>query len=188
MESGSLYADASARVGRVKTDFSSRDFDGANGARTKYDSTSNYYGAHAGLGYLLKLDGQSTLDLSARYLWTRQASDSVRLSSGDPLKFARADSSRTRLGARFAWAATERITPYVGAYYDHEFDGKAKGSTTDGLRIDSPSLKGDTGIAEIGFSMQPAKGSPLSLEAGIQGFTGKREGVMGGVVARNTFF
>jgi len=183
---GEAYADASLRIGRASTDFSSHDLVDMYGQGARYDTASAYYGAHVGGGYRWQFDARTSLDLSARYLWTRMGSDSLHLNTGDPIEFNRTDSSRARVGGRLAWAASETLTPYVGAYYEHEFDGKAKG-TAYGLAIDSPSIKGDTGIAEIGFSLQPTKSSPLWLEVGIQGYGGKREGVTGGVQARYTF-
>ncbi|MDR2696616.1 MAG: hypothetical protein LBC79_09605 [Deltaproteobacteria bacterium] len=65
------------------------------------------------------------LDLYAKYFWTRQEGDFVRLSTGDPVSFKGADSSRLRGGARFSYAINEYVSPYIGAPYEHEFDGKA---------------------------------------------------------------
>ena len=64
------------------------------------------------------------------------------------------DSRRWRSGGRFSYAVNEFITPYVGAYYDHEFDGKARGSTY-GYSIDAPDLTGGTGSGELGISIRP---------------------------------
>ena len=48
-----------------------------------------------------------------------------------------------------------------------------------GKRIASPTLKGSTGMGEIGLSFRPVKDSGLSLDLGLQGYTGVREGVSG---------
>ena len=72
----------------------------------------------------------------------------------------------------------ERFSPYIGAYWEHEFDGKAK-STVNGNRIDAPTLKGSTGMGELGLSFKPVTDSGFSLDLGVQGYTGVREGVSG---------
>ena len=117
------------------------------------------------------------LDLSGKLLWTRQEGDSVTM-HGDQLRFKDSDSLRTRLGGRFNYAVTEKFTPYAGAYWEHEFDGKAR-STVNGNRIDAPTLQGDTGVGELGVSFKPAANSAFSMDLGMQGYTGMREGVSG---------
>jgi outer membrane autotransporter protein len=154
--------------------------------KASYDSKSTYYGAHIGAGYLWKVMDRGEVDLSAKYLWTQMGSDSVRLNTGDPVKFYVADSHRVRVGGRFTYAAAETVSPYGGVYYDYEFDGKVKGSTY-GFGIDAPSLKGGTGIAEIGLSIQPSQSKPLFVDIGIQGYVGTREGVTGTAQLRYQF-
>ncbi len=73
-----FYAEASARVGRVDTDFNSGDFRNAfSGTSANYDAGSAYYGAHAGIGYVFRATSKLNLDLFTKYLWTRQNSDDV---------------------------------------------------------------------------------------------------------------
>ncbi|MCL2020511.1 MAG: autotransporter-associated beta strand repeat-containing protein, partial [Betaproteobacteria bacterium] len=86
-----MYAEASLRAGRVKNDFRSSDILNSDSDTTKYDSGSAYYGAHAGLGYVWNMNEKASLDMSTRYIWTHQASDSVTI-SGDRIKFKDADS------------------------------------------------------------------------------------------------
>ncbi|MDR0528531.1 MAG: autotransporter-associated beta strand repeat-containing protein [Zoogloeaceae bacterium] len=74
----------------------------------------------------------------------------------------------------------------AGLAWEHEFDGKAK-AKTNGYNIDAPKLKGDTGAAELGLVLKPAAASPLSLELGVQGYAGRREGVAGSVRMRYEF-
>lgn len=177
-----LYVDASARMGRAKADFNSDDIK-YNGREADFDSASLYYGLHGGLGYVWNITEAAGLDLSAKLLWTRQESDSVSV-HGDRVRFKDADSLRTRLGGRFTYAVTEQFTPYAGAYWEHEFDGKVRG-TVNGNGIDAPELKGDTGVGELGLSFRPFAGTGsgaaggLSLDLAVQGYTGVREGVSG---------
>lgn len=171
-----LYFDASARLGRAKMDFDTDDIK-YNGSDADFDSASLYYGLHGGIGYIWNITDAASLDLSAKLLWTRQESDSVSV-HGDRVRFKDADSLRTRLGGRFAYAVSEHFTPYVGAYWEHEYDSKAR-STVNGNSIDAPDLKGDTGMGELGISFKPVADSGLSLDLAVQGYTGKREGVTG---------
>jgi hypothetical protein len=40
-------------------------------------------------------------------------------------------------------------------------------------------VKGGAGIGEIGFSLKPSATSGFSMDLGVRGYTGKREGVSG---------
>ncbi|MDR1994802.1 autotransporter outer membrane beta-barrel domain-containing protein [Azonexus sp.] len=181
---GNAYTEGSLRIGHVDTDFDTADLGGSG--KVKYDSGSTYYGLHLGAGYLWKVRDNATVDLSAKYMWTRMGSDSVTLNTGDPVKFKAAGSHRIRAGGRFTFEATEVVSPYFGAYYDYEFDGKARGSSY-GFGIDAPSLKGGTGIGEFGLTIKPCKSRPLYLDLGIQGYLGTREGVTGSFQLRYQF-
>ena len=174
---GGIYGEASFRAGRVNTDFNSKDILNSEGDITTYDSGSAYYGAHLGLGYAWKVTDKSSLDFSTRYIWTHQASDSVTI-SGDKINFENADSQRWRSGVRFSHVVNKLITPYAGAYYEHEFNGKVRATINDDS-IDAPKLEGSTGIGEIGLTLKPSKDLPLSFDLGVQGYVGKREGVTG---------
>ena len=179
---GAIYAEASFRAGWAETDFSSADLrDGITGEKADYDSGAAYYGAHLGLGYLWNITDAARLDLYTKYFWTHQDGDSVTVAD-DPVRFKSSDSHRWRGGARFSHTlGTDcglTVTPYIGAAYEHEFDGEAKAAAY-GHAIDAPDLEGGTGIGELGLSFSPSAGSGLSLDLGVQGYTGVREGVTG---------
>ncbi|MDR1035504.1 MAG: autotransporter outer membrane beta-barrel domain-containing protein [Deltaproteobacteria bacterium] len=174
---GGVYADASVRAGQTRTSFSSTDLRNPSGQKAEYDTDSAYMGAHIGLGYVAHLSDRTTLDLSARYIWTRQGADSVKV-LGDTVSFDPVNSRRLRGGARISFAASERVSPYFGAYYEHELDGKAR-AFDNGFAIDVPDLKGGTGVGELGMAVTPAAGSGLSLDLGVQGYAGIRQGITG---------
>ncbi|MDR1646794.1 MAG: autotransporter domain-containing protein [Zoogloeaceae bacterium] len=177
-DKGHLYAEASLRAGRVELDFRTRYQVEGFDVRPAYDSRSGYASAHAGLGYVLNLNERSTIKLYGQVLWSRQGADTVRLSSGEPVKFQAVDSQRTRLGARWNQRVSENGNLYLGAAWEHEYDGKAKASLH-GYRLDTPKLKGDTEMLEAGFTLNPTAEKALTLELGIQGYTGRREGMTG---------
>lgn len=102
------------------------------------------------------------------------------------MRFEASDSQRWRSGARFSYAVTDQFTPYVGAGYEYEFDGESR-ATTYSRGIDAPSLKGGTGIGELGVSFRPMAGSGFSLDLGAQGYTGVREGVTGNFLVKYEF-
>jgi hypothetical protein len=77
-------------------------------------------------------------------------------------------------------------TTLDGDKHQHEFDGRAK-ATTYGYAIDAPSLRGDTGIGELGLILKPSKNLPLSFDLSVQGYVGKRDGVTGSLQVRFEF-
>ncbi|MDR1228855.1 MAG: autotransporter-associated beta strand repeat-containing protein [Azoarcus sp.] len=182
--SGHFHGEATARAGTVKTDFSSADLRSSHGVAANYETDGAYYGVHLGAGYALKLSDRTALDLYGKYLWSRQKGDSLTLNTGDPIVFDDVDSRRLRVGGRLDWNATETLSPYVALAYEHEFDGKAR-ATTYGHAIDAPELKGGTGIGEIGLSFRPGKAA--TLEAGVQGYAGKRDGATGSLKLKIAF-
>ena len=173
---GSIYTEASFRAGYANTDFKSNTVH-TSGNRTSYDSGSLYFGAHAGAGYIWNINKKASLDLSLKYIWLHMNSDSVRI-SGEEIKFKSADSQRWRTGGKLSYAVNRYITPYAGAYFDYEVGGKAK-ATVNGNKIDAPELRGGTGQGELGLVLTPAPNLPLSLDLGVQGYVGTREGVTG---------
>ncbi|MDR2366262.1 MAG: autotransporter outer membrane beta-barrel domain-containing protein, partial [Zoogloeaceae bacterium] len=172
-----FYLDGTLRLGKVDNDFRSAQI---NGALTAYDTSSRYHGAHAGAGKIWQL-GDNSLDVSAQYLWTRQKGDKVRLKgvAAMELDFDAVDSRRLRLAARYNHALSQTLVGYVGTAWEKEFDGKAK-ATLNGRKLLTPELKGDSGLVELGLSTAPFAKTPLSIDVGVQGYWGQREGVTGG--------
>jgi hypothetical protein len=172
---GHLYAEATARAGLIDLDFT------ADADRSR----SDYASAHVGLGYVVKLDEYSALNLYGRYLWSRQGSDTVRRPSGGDMKFEAVESRRTRLGLRWSSRNASRTGElYFGAAWEREHDGKSKAIFSDD-QLTTPKLKGNTTLVEAGFIFNPVK--PLTLEFGVQGHTGRREGVTGCVKVEYRF-
>ena len=178
-EAGHFYSEASFRAGKAESEFSSRDLQVA-----KYKTDGGYYGLHLGAGYIWKLSEAARLDVHGKYLWSRQDGDSVTLSTSAPVKFDDVDSHRLRIGARLDWKANEQVRPYVGLAYEHEFDGEAK-ATAYGHAIEAPDLKGGTGIGELGLNFQ--FGERATLDFGVQGYAGKRDGVTGSLKLKIAF-
>lgn len=181
-----LYLDGSARIGKTKTDFTGKNFYNTDGERAHYNSKVTYVSAHAGLGYILPVNELTKLDLSAKYLWTRQGSDSVNI-GGDPINFDSENSHRTRLMAKVLRQVTPQLNISGALGYEYEFDGKARATAYRIYQIDEPSLKGGTGIGEIGLEYKPQTNQRLSLEAKLTGYVGQRDGI-GGLFRMNYRF
>ncbi|MGB6243148.1 MAG: autotransporter outer membrane beta-barrel domain-containing protein [Castellaniella sp.] len=170
------YIEGSLRAGQMASDWDSGDMIGSD-EDASYDTSALYYGAHLGAGYILPLSDETSLDAHVKGFWTHQNGDSVMIAD-DPYDFKATDSFRTRLGLRLNHTLTEQITGYVGAAWEHEFDGQAR-ATAHGMDTPSPSLKGDTGVFEIGFDIKPKTDGPLTMGLSMQTYTGVREGFGG---------
>ena len=181
-----LYAEASFRAGHLDTDFDTDDLLGEFGEGSDYDSGADYYGLHGGVGYVMNFDERNSVDVYGRYFWTKVDSETVDVGR-DRLHFDEADSSRLRIGTRYTMIYNQQLKPYVGIAYDHEFDGEVAARAY-GLKLDKPSLEGDTGIVEAGISMKPVSTiDALSVDVTGQGFIGRREGGGGGLKIKYQF-
>ncbi|HCB94072.1 MAG TPA: autotransporter domain-containing protein [Selenomonas sp.] len=176
-DNGGMYYEGSLRAGRTKADYTSRDFTGYEGTAIGYDTSSNYWGAHLGLGKAFRLAGDNELDVSLKYFYSRTGSDSARLTTGETYHFSTVNSQRLRLGARLTHSFNECSKGYIGAYYEREFDGDARASVA-GYSTATPSLKGNRGIFEIGWLHQP-KNSNLTLNLGVTAACGNQRGIAG---------
>ncbi|MDR1036655.1 MAG: autotransporter outer membrane beta-barrel domain-containing protein [Deltaproteobacteria bacterium] len=182
-----IYAEASARTGRQETEFSTGDIL-YNGSRAAFRTSGSYLGLHGGIGRKWRPggpEGAFTLDLGARVIWTRQegAEFSVNV---DRVLLEDADSLRVRAGARLTYDAGTIVSPYVGAYFEREFDGDARASVN-GIPLDTPSLRGNTGMLELGLLLRPSTDWPLSIDLGARGYAGKRKGFSGTLTVRLDF-
>lgn len=180
-----LALEASFRAGRLDTDYHSGDLtDGANNA-SSYNLSSPYYGGHAGVAYTRSLSRTVSMSSYGRFLWTRQDGDHAVI-SGDNIRFRAMDSHRLQGGARFHYTATEAIRPYAGAAYEWECSGASR-ATAYGQDIAAPTLRGGTGMAELGVVFQPVRGKSMFIDLGVKGYVGKREGVAGNIQFRADF-
>jgi hypothetical protein len=113
----------------------------------------------------------SSLDFLARYFWTRQNGETVSLATGEEITFRHDDSHRLRAGTRYTRDHNEHLSWYAGASLDYEFDGRVRASAQargHGFELDSPSLRGGTGVGEIGLISRPTKDNRFTLECGVQ--------------------
>lgn len=168
-----LYYEGSLRAGRMSTDYKS-----AVAGGIKYDSDATYYAAHLGMGKVVQLNDKDTIDYYAKLFYTRQQGDKVTVGTGATYDFDATTSLRTRLGARYTHQLSEKNAFYAGLAWQHEFDGESNAIVATALGSASapaPSMKGDTGIMELGWRVNNYDKFELGL--GVNGSVGKQKGV-----------
>ena len=168
-----LYYEGSLRAGRMSTDYQS-----AVAGGIKYDSDATYYAAHLGMGKVVQLNDKDTLDYYGKLFYTRQQGDKVTVGSGATYDFDATTSLRTRLGARYTHQLSEKNAFYAGLAWQHEFDGESNAivaTTLGSASAPAPSMKGDTGIMELGWRVNNSDKFELGL--GVNGSIGKQKGV-----------
>ena len=173
-QNSGLYVEGSLRAGRVSSDYTGSD----DAAELSYDNESTYFAGHVGVGQEWKLAGGDKIEGYAKYFYSHQAGDTVKLRSGGILEFGDVDSHRLRVGARYTHAVGGGSELYAGLAYEHEFGGDAT-ATYQGYSTPSPSLGGGTGILELGYRFAPKDGR-VSYGVNLMGMTGQREGIAGG--------
>ena len=166
-----FYYEGSVRYGKVTSDYSSSNV--LAGKDVSYDNSAKYWGAHVGVGKLQKLGGDNAIDLYGKLFYTNQGSSSVNI-NGDTLDFSSVKSKRSRIGFRYIHGTSKVRSVYAGLAWQYEFDGAAY-ATANGLSTPSPSVKGSSGMLELGVLIAP-KASPVSFDLGVSGWTGKQKG------------
>ena len=73
-----------------------------------------------------------------------------------------------------------------GVAWEYEFDGAADMAVA-GADLAAPSLKGSSGIVEMGIRLKPSKTDKITLDLGAQGHFGKRRGFSGGLQINYSF-
>ena len=126
------------------------------------------------------------LDLYGQYIWTKVEGADVELNIGDMYEFDDMNSNRLRLGATYSYTGHHMFSPYIGAAWEHEFNGKSEAAFY-GIDVKAPSFRGDTFRGELGIKTTESKDMPVTLNLGVTGFTGVRNGVSGNFYFRYDF-
>ncbi len=175
---GHFYLEGSAHMGTLHNEYDSNSLADNYGSVARFDMDSPYYSLHGGLGYVWNFAEGHNLDVYGRYFWTRVQGSDETLTTGDKFEFDDMDSSRVRLGARYAYNGNELFRPYVGIAWEHEFAGSCD-SRTFGHDVAAPSFEGSSGMGELGIAMKPTEALPLSFNLGVQGYVGRKQGIAG---------
>jgi hypothetical protein len=142
-----------------------------------------------GVGTIWEIPDVASLDLYGKYLFTHRRGDKLDIDTGNPtptpIEFDAVESKRLRVGGRYTWML-ERVQPYVGYSWEHEYDSETKARSY-GKSIEAPSLKGDTRTVEFGMTLRTTPTAPLSIDLNLQRHTGKREGTSGSIQIKYRF-
>lgn len=177
------YIQAGVRAGNLKNSLGDAVADGF-GTVGGYSIDSFYYGTLLGVGKIIQLNETDNIDVYGKYFYTHHDGESVNI-LGDDVNFDSAESNRVRLGARYNKTLSEKLSGYYGLAWDYEFSGDAD-TYIAGFDVDNESLKGSTVVIEAGLHYAPDN-SPWSIDLGLQGYAGQREGFSGNVQATYTF-
>lgn len=179
-----VYTEASVRAGLAKNEVSNALVE-TSGKTHGFKTENTYYGAHVGIGKLIKLEKGKSWDIYGKYFYTHHEGDSVTIAN-DSFDFDAIDSSKLRLGVRFSEQQGDKLTSYYGLAWEYEFSGDA-GGTANHYAMYTPSLEGSTVIGEVGFRYTPGKASPWYFDANVRGYAGMQEGISGSVQAVYSF-
>ena len=169
------YAEVGVRAGMLKNSLGNAVADGY-GVQGGYDEETSYYGAHLGVGHIFAVDENSNVDVYGKYFYNHHESEDLNI-LGDEVRFDSADSNRLRLGLRYNQNDGNAFSHYYGLAWDYEFSGDAN-VTAAGFDTGNPSLKGSTAVIEAGIHYAPDN-SPWSIDLGLQGYGGQRDGFSG---------
>ena len=169
-----FWYEGSLRAGHMKSDYRGN----LNLANVTYDTSSNYFAAHLGIGKVNKVSEKGSLDLYTKLFYAHQGSSGADLSTGQHFEFGAVDSVRWRVGGKYSHQVSKTGVMYAGLAYEYEFKGDATASYQ-GMSTPSPSIKGSSGLLELGYRMKPGAKSPITLDFGLNLWAGKKRGIVG---------
>jgi hypothetical protein len=169
-----FYAEGLVRIGQLHNKYGAV----IDSESSRYTTNSFYVSGHVGVGYVFDLSEKNSLDVYTKYLVTRLGSDSAQLggtsSASLHINATTTQASRTGVRLRTNWTKTVQTT--LGAAYQRNFDGKVK-TSIEGVNLDVPMYKGNTGIGEVGVKFVPSEVSPWTVNMNFKGYVGERRGV-----------
>lgn len=177
-----LWYEGSLRGGHMKSDYRGN----LNRLDVTYDTSNNYFAAHMGIGKVNKVSEKGSLDIYTKLFYAYQGSAGADLSTGEHFDFGSVNSVRWRVGGKYTHQVSKTGSMYAGLAYEYEFKGSAT-ATYLGMNTPSPSIKGGSGLLELGYRMKPGAKSPMTLDFGLNLWTGKRRGI-GGVLSASWKF
>lgn len=170
-----FYFDGSLRLGKLETQMDNA-VRSSQGKLLGYETRSDYFGAHLGLGKNLLKTDQYELDLYSRFYFTKINDDKLSL-GGDDFYFDDVTSQRFKIGSQIR-------SPMFGFYadiaYEYEFDGDANMTVAD-FSAPCESLQGGTFLGSLGFNHNFAN-TPLWLDLKLSGFSGEHNGIGGKIL------
>lgn len=177
LSDGKFY-EGSIRAGRIKTDFESNSFGIRKNVYETFKTNSPYIGAHIGVGREIQHSKKEIVTYSLKFLYSHTGAENMTLSTGENYHLSSVNSYRIKLGIQEEYEPNNIHNFYLGAGLEYEFNGKAYGEHG-GLRTDTPSTKGLSGIFEFGWIIKPRGDEKFSLDLSGVGSVGKNRGLTG---------
>ena len=177
-QNNGMWFEGSLQGGRAKSDYSGVIYSGTN---SEYDVSSTYWAGHFGVGKNIQLKENETINPYLRYFWSHQAGSNATLKNngraGESYEFSSVSSQRIRLGFQYTNRNAADGEFYAGLALEYEFDGSANASYQ-GYSTLRPSLKGSSGMLELGYRFAPKDGN-VTYDFSLAGWQGKRRGLSG---------
>jgi outer membrane receptor protein involved in Fe transport len=174
------HAELSLRLGRLRNEFNATGQAQGTSDRLRdasFDTTSTYFGGHAGLGYAFDYRPNLVMDVYGQAYWTHVGpAHTAGAVSGKLIRFDASDTVNLRAGVRYTYTGLEGLSIYAGAAYDrgvsgNKVDGQAYGQQIG--RLGQPSSEGGSGIFEGGVTWRPSPGSGFTLDLSGRAYTGQ---------------
>lgn len=177
--SNGKFYEGSVRGGRVKLDYDTDDYV-FNGRKIHehFNSSTYYLGIHLGAGREVSWKPRHKITYYGKFYYTNIGAEKLRLSTGQEYHCSQVHSERLRLGIRDTYTADEKNKFYLGLAWEHEFDGAAH-ATYDGIPTAAPSLRGNSGMVELGWVMKPQGDDRWSIDLSATGWFGRQRGLTG---------
>lgn len=169
-----FYFDGSLRLGKLETQMDNA-VRSSQGKLLGYETRSDYFGAHLGLGKNLLKTDQYELDLYSRFYFTKINDDKLSL-GGDDFYFDDVTSQRFKIGSQ----VRSPFGFYADIAYEYEFDGDANMTVAD-FSAPCESLQGGTFLGSLGFNHNFTN-TPLWIDLKLSGFSGEHNGVGGKIL------
>ena len=120
------------------------------------------------------------MDIFTRFIYAYTQGNDTQIQGVDT-NFDNITSKRAQVGFidNIKFSDTSKI--YAGATYQYEFDGDSEGTVSavgQSASIASPTLKGSTGIGELGYVYESGS---IKFDVGVKGYVGKERGYSGNV-------
>ena len=161
------YYEGNIRFGKQETEWSQSELGG-------YETDSRYYGISVGVGHIYPV-GKNEIDVYGRYTYGHVGACDATLKDGSNYNFESVKSHRVRVGGKYNFKVKDsNAKPYVGLAWEHEFKGEARASISGVGEAPAPSMKGNTGIMEVGCDWKVSKKWTVGL--GANAYMGKRKG------------
>lgn len=175
------HMDTIGRVGKVRSSY------GASiGGPVSYNESSTYAGASIGFGYMQQAGACGAFDSYLRYLYSHLNGGNAALSGGQRAHFRGVNTNRTVLGTRYLHTLGSGTRAYAGAGWMQQYGGGAHGSV-DGHGGPTPSLRGASGLFELGVQYTPSSGKGVGVDVNFTGWVGTQRGVSCGLGLHYSF-